>query len=294
MAEQQLLEAFSLIKRGDKKQAVSIISSVLKEDRQNALAWWLMAIVLDDPVKKRKAVEKVLALEPDHAGANKMLAKLSGNKPNVRTTIETIAAVEPSKTTQEIQHDWSKLEARHAKKKKSTNTSEDQAVKLATYLMIGFGLVLAVIIFLVVGLPLLQNASPSQPPEEVVLQLYERLAYGDFEAAREHVCPDIMDEFDAVVDTYAEALELLRQIASGETDAGNYEVNFDNMNIEIIEETANTATAQLSGQIVYYYENFDFEFPVNVDDLNSVPGTATTEQLRLENGVWCISDVSIN
>lgn len=76
MSETQLRAAFTLMKQGDKQGAAKLIQAVLKEDRSNIQAWWLFSHVLDDEEKVVKSLEKVLALNPEHAGARKRLAQL--------------------------------------------------------------------------------------------------------------------------------------------------------------------------------------------------------------------------
>lgn len=51
MAEQKLREAFELMKQGERNQAMMIIRGVLRENRQNVDAWWLMANLLEDEDK---------------------------------------------------------------------------------------------------------------------------------------------------------------------------------------------------------------------------------------------------
>lgn len=77
MSQDQLKRAFQLIKQGDKDAAAPIVKDVLREDRNNADAWWLMAIIVDDTDKKIRGAKKVLSLRPDHTGATKMLQQLA-------------------------------------------------------------------------------------------------------------------------------------------------------------------------------------------------------------------------
>jgi hypothetical protein len=69
----QLQEAFQLIKRGQKEEAVSILRPLLTVDPNNADGWWLLANAQDDPAEQRSALEKVLILRPDHTQARERL-----------------------------------------------------------------------------------------------------------------------------------------------------------------------------------------------------------------------------
>src|SRR5687768_7129412 len=76
MSDLQLREAFTLMKQGDKQTAARLVQDVLREDRSNLSAWWLLSHILEDEEKIVKALEKVLALNPEHPGARKRLSEL--------------------------------------------------------------------------------------------------------------------------------------------------------------------------------------------------------------------------
>jgi hypothetical protein len=73
----QLLEAYQLIKDGQRIKAESILSLILDADQNNADAWWLMANAVKAPDERREALTHVLRLRPDHAKAQQMLADLN-------------------------------------------------------------------------------------------------------------------------------------------------------------------------------------------------------------------------
>jgi hypothetical protein len=77
----QLKQAYDLIKAGQKTQAVSILRAVLRNDRDNADAWWLMANALAEPDDVREALENVLRLRPANTKAQAMLDKLNARYP---------------------------------------------------------------------------------------------------------------------------------------------------------------------------------------------------------------------
>lgn len=65
MSEQtrrQLQQAYELIRAGQREQAGAILVTILKQDRNNADAWWLLANASNDPDKTRQALENVLRI----------------------------------------------------------------------------------------------------------------------------------------------------------------------------------------------------------------------------------------
>jgi hypothetical protein len=73
----QLQEAYQLIKSGSKQEATRILLGVLRENRDNADAWWLLANATSDPEKQRQALGQVLRIKPDHNSAQRMLEKVN-------------------------------------------------------------------------------------------------------------------------------------------------------------------------------------------------------------------------
>jgi hypothetical protein len=73
----QLVEAYNLIKVGQKPQAEALLIKVLQRDETNPDAWWLMANALTQPDEQREALEMVLQLRAGDEKARKMLDKLN-------------------------------------------------------------------------------------------------------------------------------------------------------------------------------------------------------------------------
>ena len=73
----QLQEAYQLIKSGQRQAATRILLTVLKQDRDSADAWWLLANATSDPQKQQQALNQVLRVKPDHNAAQKLLDKVS-------------------------------------------------------------------------------------------------------------------------------------------------------------------------------------------------------------------------
>ena len=65
----ELKNAQGLIKQGDKKGAIKIIKPILKDDKDVAAAWWLLANAVDNTKHKQQALEQVLRLRPGESRA---------------------------------------------------------------------------------------------------------------------------------------------------------------------------------------------------------------------------------
>ena len=115
---QQLETAYQHLKAGDKAAAVAILKPMVRADRDNADAWWLLANALDDPDKQRKALFRALDLRPDHAKAQQMLADLdAAHLPSIEALVEGDFADD----AEYIEDDyWAKLEAPQPKQSNQT------------------------------------------------------------------------------------------------------------------------------------------------------------------------------
>jgi hypothetical protein len=71
-----LVEAYNLIKAGQKQDAGRILKSYLSRNRDDAQAWWLMAHAVTQPDTIRRCLEMVIKLDPDHAKARAMLERM--------------------------------------------------------------------------------------------------------------------------------------------------------------------------------------------------------------------------
>lgn len=80
MSADQLRRAYDLIRQGQKEEAVAILQPILRSERDNADAWWLMANALTDPARQIQALNQVLRLRPSDQRAQKMLARLEAEQ----------------------------------------------------------------------------------------------------------------------------------------------------------------------------------------------------------------------
>jgi hypothetical protein len=77
----ELVEAYRLIKAGQRQDAAQILRDYLGKNSRDAKAWWLMAHAADKPDTVRRCLETVLKLEPDNAKAREKLDKLIASAP---------------------------------------------------------------------------------------------------------------------------------------------------------------------------------------------------------------------
>lgn len=75
-ARRRLLNVYALIKLHDIVAARPLVLAALQEDRRNIDAWWLAVYTAKDSAEKRKALQMVLRLNPNHAAAQSLLARL--------------------------------------------------------------------------------------------------------------------------------------------------------------------------------------------------------------------------
>lgn len=73
---EKLQEAVSLYKKGDKPQAMKLLVEIVKQEPNNSVAWYGLALCLDDLDKKVYCLKKVLTLDPSHKKAQQLLENL--------------------------------------------------------------------------------------------------------------------------------------------------------------------------------------------------------------------------
>ena len=98
--QSQLQEAYQLIKSGNKQEATRLLLGILRENRDNADAWWLLANATSDAEKQRQALGQVLRVKPDHNAAQRMLEKVNtaaAMRPSTPPPPSPFAAPEPTR-----------------------------------------------------------------------------------------------------------------------------------------------------------------------------------------------------
>ena len=76
MAIGPIERAQKLLAKGDKDAAVKILTPIVKGNRDDLEAWWLLANAYTRPEHARFALEQVLRLQPDHREARKLQIRL--------------------------------------------------------------------------------------------------------------------------------------------------------------------------------------------------------------------------
>jgi tetratricopeptide (TPR) repeat protein len=105
MSREQLDRAYSLIKNGQLQEAISIIEAVIRADRDNENAWWLLANATTELAAKRNALNNVLRLTQNSQRADKARSILQAindpydfdDKPNRQNNMPVYQSVEQAK-----------------------------------------------------------------------------------------------------------------------------------------------------------------------------------------------------
>jgi hypothetical protein len=135
MSENQLREAYTLMKQGDTPGATRLVQDVLREDKSNVNAWWLMSHLFDDEEKIIRCLGQVLSLNPEHLGARKKLSEMRPEYSHLYGA--TSAEKEKAKTDQIASQYWN---AKSSKKQRSNSG-----------LLMLFSLVSIFAVFLIIG-----------------------------------------------------------------------------------------------------------------------------------------------
>jgi hypothetical protein len=76
MRDDPLRAGIEALRVGHIREARRLFGELVREQPDNAAAWWYLAAVLNDPEQKAHCLRQVLRLLPDHAEARQMLADL--------------------------------------------------------------------------------------------------------------------------------------------------------------------------------------------------------------------------
>ena len=93
---EKLQQAIAAARNGQAVEAQLLLTQVLKEDPNETQAWFLLSTLVDSEQKKTAYLGKVLALEPDHQMAQKMLARLQVPEPAAVEAEVEVESVEPA------------------------------------------------------------------------------------------------------------------------------------------------------------------------------------------------------
>lgn len=272
MASRQLQSAYKLMEQGQKKDAAQLVREVLAQDKNNANAWWLMAMLLEDETKKVRAIERVLAINPDHKAARAKINQLRSE----RQTGQNMMA------TQEMMNlDWSKLkdDPHPEKTKKKDATADDQ--KIVTYGLFALGGFVVLVIVLVAGSFVMNFLNqPSMPPDEATIAYLDALGTNNFEQLAGLTCSQHQDTVEV-------AYQNLLQWA-GFVGAENLSFDLSGLTATVTNNSDTSATVQLSGEITI--GAFDVTRNFTVDELANIVGGDPNISLVLENNEWRVCE----
>lgn len=103
MSREQLDRAYTLIKSGQTQEAIDIIETVIRADRDNENAWWLLTNATSDPAAKRNALNNVIRLTQNQQRTDKAQAMLQtldndpydfDNKPKIQAGMSSYQSPE--------------------------------------------------------------------------------------------------------------------------------------------------------------------------------------------------------
>ena len=75
----QIQQAAQAISRGDTSAAKRIVAELIKTRQDSADVWYLYAFLIDDPTKKQVAVDKALAIDPEHTRARQLAESIKSD-----------------------------------------------------------------------------------------------------------------------------------------------------------------------------------------------------------------------
>ncbi|NDJ87065.1 MAG: hypothetical protein GYB66_14395, partial [Chloroflexi bacterium] len=76
MSDQLLKQAAGALKSGDRSLATQYIKQHLRANPRDVRGWWAIAQLIEDPQRKIQALERVLAIDPGHEKAQRLLSEL--------------------------------------------------------------------------------------------------------------------------------------------------------------------------------------------------------------------------
>jgi hypothetical protein len=81
--DEKLQEAISLYNKGDKSQASKLFAEIVRHEPNNSVAWYGLALCVDDPERKIYCLQRVLSLDPSNQKARQRLDKLQATKSSI-------------------------------------------------------------------------------------------------------------------------------------------------------------------------------------------------------------------
>lgn len=237
---EQLREAASLIKQGRKREAGQIVQTILQMDKENAQAWWLMANLLDEESKVISCLERVLKIQPEHTGAQELLARLRPATTNLSDLFaeaekEVAGNASPKKTNQSL-------------------SDEQRLQKRITYAMVTLVAVVAAAVVTALILPLLRIAGDE--PVEVSRDYIQAFANHDFDTMRDLTC----DKAQHLIDEVENRLLTTNGIQG-------YTLDIEGIRYEEVSREEREARVQVGGRLVLRPNNTTAPLILTFDEI---------------------------
>ena len=273
-SHRNLQSAYQLMEQGQKKEAAALVREVLAQDKNNANAWWLMALLLEDEDKKVRAIERVLSINPEHKAARAKINELRSE----RQTGQNMMA-----TQEMINLDWSKLKDDPHPDKRKPKEAVDKDQKVATYAMMMLGGFILLVIVIAGGLFVMDYLNqPDKSPDEVVYSYLEAVGRLDFDQVASLTC----EQHRGGVETAGRQFRSMLNGASVE----DVTLDFSGLTASVVDKTETTATVAVGGAFVMSVPGFDMTF--DMDELSGMLGDDANVSLVLENNEWRICEAS--
>ena len=274
MSDNTLREAYQLMKAGERQQAYKLVMRVIKQDKQNDKAWWMVANLVEDEAKQRKALENVLHLNPEHTGAQALLDKLNGVD---------------AKSTQEIAVDWSKLDARQKKGFRNRQVGEDRFSILNLFalglLVVAAGFIYTFLPEIALALNLGFTPEIETPPEMVIVQFFDDYLNGDFDAMRAATCSEMTDGVENAISLYTTALQ--EQDISAESYFRQTDYDVSNLESSLLKAAFNRAMVNVKGTVTLNIPEFGVTETIDVEQASPIKiADGLIFTLHAEDGAW--------
>lgn len=274
MAEKQLREAFALMKEGKKQEAAKIARAILKDDRNNVGAWWMMANVIEEEDKQIRALERVLKLNPDHKGAKLKIQQLMPGQD---------ADLSDAMATQEVLNlDWSKLkDDPHPDKsgKKELSHDDHRIARLGMLAMGGFILLVIIIAsgFMVWNSEFIQGPGP----EKVVTEYMTAFSTLNFDQLASLTCLEYREQLTAAQDQINREFA---QMGGGQ----DFTMDFSTVTASLKSKDATTAQVNLGGSFTIMAAGVSMSF--DLAETGGLIGEDLVVSLIREEDAWRICE----
>lgn len=260
--KQQLQQAYALLKQGNKREAKAIVLNILRQDRENVYALWLLAHTLEDKNHITRALEHVLALKPDHKGAQKMLADLHPDSDYADPLANPMGK---------------------PKQKSDAFTLQRQSSSIIPLVVVMISLFfVGLVIFagdqmLEVVDPIDYDAIEGYPAEWVLAWQLHEAFNGDMEASLGYTCPHLHGRVRDGIEQFRRDTAIL----------GDTYIDTSQLRTEIVSEDRRNVVVRIYGYLTFYVYGEKVSF--DIDELLALVGYSENNNrvvIRLHDNRW--------